>query len=269
MKSIFRLMLVPIAASLLTGGVVVAQRHYLPTGRDAFNHFQVDSVDELVEAIQDNPTLLKRYAKHFRVSESEVISYVKSVLVPSTLKKDTVFDVRGVTRTGKIYSVRTKLRKGTRIWATRSGVPVLKWACGNPLLARLPREMLVVPQPKVARVSRKPATRVASLPTVADNLAGEQEEMVADVAAPAVGEFSGEESIPGSGGSIPVPTRGGRGGFPVGFLAAVPFLFSGNGGTTEEFGSTAIPEPGTMALSLVGLTALPLASALRGRRRSR
>ncbi|MES2459841.1 MAG: PEP-CTERM sorting domain-containing protein, partial [Armatimonadota bacterium] len=44
----------------------------------------------------------------------------------------------GVTKAGRIYAVRTQLPRGTRVWATRSGEPVLKWLCANPLTKTLP-----------------------------------------------------------------------------------------------------------------------------------
>src|SRR5207253_1996877 len=115
-----------------TGGPVWAQRHYEPNGPDSFLRFQVESTGELVDVLRNNATLRKRYARHFGVSEGEVVDFVSRALVPYRLPESRTVTVYGVSRTGQIYPVRSRLRKGTRVWATRSGVPILKWLCANP-----------------------------------------------------------------------------------------------------------------------------------------
>lgn len=123
---------VVVASALVFGGIVVAEKHHRPAGPDAFLDYQVDSTSELVAALRSDPALRRRYARHFGVSESEVIEFVKNALVPYELPRARTVTTYGVTRSGRIYAARTRLRKGTKVWATRSGEPILKWLCANP-----------------------------------------------------------------------------------------------------------------------------------------
>lgn len=119
-------------------GIVTAQKHHRPAGPDAFLNYQVDSTSELVAALTSNPALRRRYARHFGVSEDRVIEFVKNALVPYNLPRARTFTTYGVTKSGKIYAVSARLPRGTKVWATRSGEPVLKWLCANPLTKTLP-----------------------------------------------------------------------------------------------------------------------------------
>jgi hypothetical protein len=142
-------------------GIVAAQKHHRPAGPDAFLDYQVDSTSELVAALQSNPALRRRYARHFGVSEARVIEFVKNALVPYRLPAARSVTTYGVTKSGTIYAVRTRLPKGTRVWATRSGEPVLKWLCANPLTKTLPGTRLVG-KPRTARM--RPARRGLAAP---------------------------------------------------------------------------------------------------------
>jgi hypothetical protein len=119
-----RVLLLGAGAAFVAGGTVVsAQRIREPSGPDAFLNFQVGSTRELVAVLRTNARLRRLYASHFGVSEAEVIDYIQRVLVPYRLPRDQAVQTYGVTRDGRIYAVRTRLRRGTRVWANRSGVP--------------------------------------------------------------------------------------------------------------------------------------------------
>jgi hypothetical protein len=115
----------------------------------------VESTDELVAVLNTNSRLRQLYARHFGVSEAEVVDFVKRSLVPYRLPAARQVLTYGVTKTGRIYSVRTRLARGTRVWANRSGVPILKWLCANPLIGRLPPKP---PPPRV--IARRPTPRI-------------------------------------------------------------------------------------------------------------
>ena len=132
-------------------------------GRDAFSKYPVYSTEALVKLVNSDAKLRKRYAKHFHVTESEVVAFIRDALVLKKVPATRQITVYGVTKSGRIYPVTSKLRKGQLVWATRVGDPVLKWACANPLVARLPG-----PQPgRIARLSappkKTPKTRVMPL----------------------------------------------------------------------------------------------------------
>ena len=59
--------------------------HHVATGRDPFNRTQADTTESFVKLLQNNPTLRKRYSRHFGVPENTVIQFVRHALVPYTL----------------------------------------------------------------------------------------------------------------------------------------------------------------------------------------
>ena len=107
-------------------------------GRDRFNNSPPLTHDGLVEALKSNKTFRTNLARHFGLPEERVVDFVQDALVPQVLPRATQVRNYGVTRTGSIYSKLTTLKKGTRVWATRDGKPVLKWDCSNPLLPKVP-----------------------------------------------------------------------------------------------------------------------------------
>ena len=113
-----------------------AQR--VQAGRDKFSNTPALTNEGLVENLKGNKTFRTNLAKHFGVPEDRVIEFVQDALVPQVLATDTRVMNYGVTKTGLIYSKNTTLKKGTRVWATRDGKPILKWDCSNPLLPRVP-----------------------------------------------------------------------------------------------------------------------------------
>lgn len=283
---------IALAVCVVGGGAILAsttsavgQRHYQRNGRDSFLRFQVDSTDELVAVLKTNPTLRKRYARHFGVPETEVVDFIKRSLVPHRLSSPRTVTVYGVTRSGRIYGVRERLRAGTRVWATRSGEPVLKWLCANPMTKTLPGTgMASRPRPVAKKV---PARQVATVPLREPEIETKESEMeevamltpeteemasagsgtalVAPVPAAPVSQVAGsvEELLPRLGG------RGG--GFPLGAALAVPVAVAasgrGGGGSTPPT-AVVVPEPGTLGLLAgAGLPALAYAGALRRRRR--
>lgn len=158
-----------LCAALILGSAAVGQRRYARPGPDSFLAFPVESTRELVAALRSDPALRARYARHFGVSEAEAISFVERALVPYRLPQSRTLTVYGVTPAGRIYPVRTRLRRGTRVWATRSGVPILKWLCSNPLTRSLPGLHLRA----ASQTARQPGFRggaVAALPGVPGTL---------------------------------------------------------------------------------------------------
>lgn len=107
-------------------------------GPGAFVARPVNTTDELIGQIVHSSTVRKRYAGHFGIPEDKVVRFVKNALVLSRLPQARTVSNYYVTRSGKISSRRETLPAGAKVWATRSGLPVLKWVCANPLTKRLP-----------------------------------------------------------------------------------------------------------------------------------
>ena len=110
----------------------------LHPGRDRFSPTPALSTRALVETLKTNKTFRKNLAKHFGIPEERVVDFVQDALVPWILPQDTRVINYGVRKTGRIYGKRITLKKGTRVWATRDGKPILKWDCSNPLLTKAP-----------------------------------------------------------------------------------------------------------------------------------
>ena len=117
-------------------------------GRDRFLNEPVLTTDALTEALKTNKVFRANISKHFGVPEDRVVRFVEDALVPFILPEDKSVTNYGVTKSGLIYGKKMTLKKGTRVWATRDGNPVLKWICSNPLS----------PKPPVLREPPKPST---------------------------------------------------------------------------------------------------------------
>jgi hypothetical protein len=176
-------------------------------------------------------------------------------------------------KTGRLYVVHQHFQAGTRVFALRNGTPVMKWACGNPLVTMLP----------MPPVTKTPIARKPQLPT--DNVAPFNETIVSESTpegAPAPIHLV--ESIPGEAASVvpnslvagstellvPAAKAAGKGvipWLPIGAGAGVFTSTIGGGGkspgsidTTDTFGnggsSTVVPEPQPGVTLVLGL--LPL-----------
>jgi hypothetical protein len=274
MNVITRAVTVPlVCTTLLAGSSVFGERRYERTGPDAFLQFQIDSTNELVAVLKSDPVLRRRYARHFGVSEAEIVDFIKRSLIPYRLPQSRAVTVYGVTRSGRIYGVRTRLNKGTQVWATRSGVPILKWLCANPMTKTLPGTRLAR-APRVAR-RKRPAGggKVASLPLAYKPASPSVEEFVAappavalspDVAA-GLGGGGGAALLPVAAATAPaigapvgvsVPASGGGG---IGALpfALLPLALLGSGGSSSP---AAAPPGSAPAPALLPGSALPPAA---------
>lgn len=239
-------------------------------GRDAFSAVPARTTAELLAAIRANPRLRRLYARHFGIPEARVMEFVRDALVLSALPEDRTVTTWGVTRGGKVYPVRQRMRKGTLVWATRSGQLILKWLCSNPLGNALPgtrvtgRPRTVTPRTLDAPVRPRsltgddipPVDASIPLPTTlalvpADALLPPPDDEVPLPAPPLSG--SGSASVPATLRRLP------------GALSlALPIVALG-GPVTIRPHPTAIPEPPSLGLlALGGLAAWGLRRARRG-----
>jgi hypothetical protein len=141
-------------------------------GRDAFLTYQVKTTDALVAAVRGNAALRQRYARHFGVSEAQVVDFIQNALIAYKLPSDRVVTNYGVTKAGYIYPVHTRLKKGTMVWATRSGLPVLKWACSNPLTKTLPGTKMAA-KPRTTKKKKTALAPVSEKTQLASSMTAE------------------------------------------------------------------------------------------------
>ena len=233
-------------------------RHLKPPP-ESYLEYRVYTVNQLLQQVQDNPLVRRRYARHFQIPEDGVVSYMRANLVESYIPVTRRYTVYCVTRSGKFYPIKQTFRKGTKVFALRNGQPVLKWLCGNPLSRFLPAV--------VTKITRKPQQKVSpSIETLTENT---------DVLVP-------EETVPATFlsalplGLTPASSllSGGGGGFPALFLLPAALLFSNNGGGGGTVISHVpppevpeVPEPASPAYLLAALPAVAL--GMVGRRCTR
>ena len=188
---------------------------------DSYLQDRVYTVDQLIQQVQNNPTVRQRFARHFQIPQDRVVSYMRANLVESYIPETRRYTVYCMSPSGRIFAVKQTFHKGTKVFALRNGEPVLKWLCGNPLSKFLPAV-------QTKTITKKPKTKVAgiieTLVTPAENV----DVLVPNEAArrrtclsfPSVSARRPTSLLSGLGGS----------GFSPLFLLPAALLFSNNGG---------------------------------------
>lgn len=229
--------------------------------------------------LRTNRAYRARMAKHFGVSESEMVAYAQENLQYSQLSRPMRTGVWGVSRSGKTFRVSQNLPAGTPVFRVAGGPPIMKEVCGNVITPVLP------PVPRAVRrrgaVLPPGPLAINSIPGIegfAPAIPGAIPESVPVIPGldtafvPAAATFPGE-MVPAAAGMVPgVPAAGGGGGFvpPFWLLAGAGAAFiHGSGGNSftppkpPPPPPSQVPEPGSMLLLAAGV--LPLAGALRRR----
>jgi hypothetical protein len=151
----------------------------------------VASARELANQIRTEPVVAQRYARHFKRSAWEFADYVEKNLRLTRLERAQTFNVYYAPPDNRLLVVRRTLPKGTPVFVEkRSGKPILKANCGNPLTpaasipppqATRPIEIASVatPTPVFAEVIDTPQTPTIEIVEIVD--APIEEVVAADV----------------------------------------------------------------------------------------
>ena len=208
---------------------------------DSFIAQHVGTVSELHQQITLDPVVRRRLARHFHTSAPAVTRYIQDNLVLTKLKKSGRYRVYCVGRNGQEYTINSRLAAGTPVFVLRStGQPVLKLACGNPMVASLPpvaTKVAAYQSPVLAPATG--AAPAAPAPVLASN--GPVVVAMADTPGVVVMPTT---KVAGFIGQLPVVHGGG---FPFGYLAAIPVIAAvgshgggnGNGGSGTATNGTA------------------------------
>ncbi|MCS7301538.1 MAG: hypothetical protein NZ556_08315 [Fimbriimonadales bacterium] len=117
--------------------------HFVP--RNSYLIRPVASARDLANQIRTEPIVAQRYARHFRRSAWEFADYVEKNLRLTQLERAQTFNVYYSPPDDRILVVRRTLPKGTYVFVDkRTGKPILKANCGNPLTPAAP-----IPTPQV------------------------------------------------------------------------------------------------------------------------
>lgn len=112
---------------------------FLPVPPASFLNYHVGSTDQLAEEVAVDAVVRARLAHYFHQSEPDVSRYVHDNLILTHLSKPGQFHVACVSPSGRQYFITERIAAGTGVFSLRgTGQPILKQACGNPLVAILP-----------------------------------------------------------------------------------------------------------------------------------
>ena len=209
---------------------------------DSFIDQHVSSLSQMSQQVTLDPVVRRRLARHFHTSGPAVVRYIQKNLV---LKRTTTagrYRVYCISSTGREYTINSRLPIGTPVFVMRTtGKPILKLACGNPMVAELP--------PVTTKLVPYRSPELASLPKPA-----------AAAIAPGLAPNGPVVVAMNSGGvyimppvtrvlpfpATPLPARGG--GFPIGLLAGIPIIagiVGHGGGNSGTLGGTNTGTTGT------------------------
>ncbi len=252
------LFLLPTLA-LAAAAPVLAAPHlgtpHLPVPQESFLNYHAANVSELSQEVTVDPQVRSRLAKHFHITPTQMQTYIRRNLVLRHLSQAGRYRVACVRRDGSEYYIEQRLPTGTPVFASRAtGQPILKLACGNPMVSSLPATVFPNKPLVAAKLASTPVTMAdadLNTPPVLTAIDGTQENLITpdDTSAPPVVLVSPSLQLLGGGsglGSI----------FPalLGAGAAVAVFGHGSSGSN---GTPLIP-----VVPVVPITPVPEASSV-------
>ena len=223
-----------LAAGLPLAASAAPAPETVPT--DSFIVQHVGTAAQLHQQISLDPVVRRRLARHFHTSAPAVTRYIQNNLVLKKLKSPGRYRVYCVGRSGQEYTINSRLAAGTPVFVLRStGQPILKLACGNPMVASLPPVVTKVGPYRSPALASSPKPGPAALPAT---LQSSGPVVVAMNDAPGVVVMP-TTKVAGFISQLPIS----HGGSPLGFLAAIPILATvashhGGGSSTGTTGTT-------------------------------
>ena len=237
-----RCALLPVLA-LATGVPAAAAAPNLSVPPESFLNYHAANVNELSQEVTVDPQVRARLAKHFHLSEAQMTTYIRRNLVLRHLQKTGVYRVACVRRDGSEYWIESRLPAGTPVFASRAtGQPILKLACGNPMVSALPQVLALTKPLAPPQLASTPVTLTDSdinTPPVLTAVEGTQSALLTSDdllapplvrVAPSIQLLGGGSSISsifpallGAGAAVAVAGRGGSNSSPdVPVVPAVP-----------------------------------------------
>jgi hypothetical protein len=205
----------------LPGAAIAAPRH--PTPPASYLRYKVYTVDQLVQQVKSDPWVRSAYARTFHVPADRVVEYMRRNVVESYIPVTKTYTVYCVSNSGRIFAITQVFKAGTKVFALRNGQPVIKWVCGNPLMAHLPTV-----QTRTVKLPPKVITKIS--PSVETLIPNQPPVML--IPSESVAMLPSAPVITSSASGI--TTIVGPGGFPL-WLPLLPLAFahpSGGGGST-------------------------------------
>ena len=228
----------------------------------SFINYHVDTVQQLSQQVELDPAVRARLARHFHLTGPQLVSYINNHLKLKRLSATKKYRVYCVDRHGREFFIMTRLPAGTPVFVSKStGQPILKLACGNPMVSVLPHaDMESSTGPGVLKGKK---TQLASdlTPSPFDTLNGHNAHSEdSDIISPGPGDVLVTKNIPDTitekfftPPQSPPPSIFHPGGFNFGWLA--PIIIGGFVGSTgDTTGSTTGTPNGTTTGVTTGTT---------------
>ena len=147
-------------------GAAIAAESIAVVPRNSYLIRPVASARELANQIRTEPVVAQRYARHFKRSAWEFADYVEKNLRLTRLERAQTFNVYYSPPDDRLLVVRRTLPKGTPVFVEkRSGKPILKANCGNPLTPAA-----AIPTPPQATLPVEVASVATPIPMFADTI---------------------------------------------------------------------------------------------------
>ena len=221
---------------------------HLPVPQESFLNYHAASVGELSQEVTVDPQVRTRLAKHFHVTEGQMTTYIRNNLLLSRLQHAGKYRVACVRRDGSEYYVESHLPAGTPVFVSRAtGRPILKLACGNPMVSALPPALAPSRKLAAARLAPAPVTLAdASIntPPVLTAIDGTQIDLVtpdSSLAPPVVLVSPSIQALGGASGLSSI--------FPALLGAGAAVAVFGHGGSSSNnvpLVPAAVPEASTV-----------------------
>lgn len=100
--------------------------------RNSYLNRPAKSVAQLLDQIRRDPEVADRFMRHFAMTKNQVIAFFSTLRV-ARLPREGVYEMYSVPVGGGLKMRKFRLRKGELVFVDRSGMPILRLRCGNPL----------------------------------------------------------------------------------------------------------------------------------------
>jgi len=124
----------------------------------------VSDIGGLCQLIQQDKVTAARLSKHFGMSPSALVSYLRDNAKTQVLTGAKRYPEYFISKYGRVQSHVKYLTKGSRLVVAFDGTPIMDLRCGNPMTKKLPKrivkvfpikqEILAPPPPKIEQVAQ-------------------------------------------------------------------------------------------------------------------
>ena len=176
----------------LLAGAAIAAESIAVVPRNSYLIRPVASARELANQIRTEPVVAQRYARHFRRNAWEFADYVEKHLRLTRLERAQTFNVYYSPPDDRLLVVRRTLPKGTPVFVEkRSGKPILKANCGNPLTPAA-----AIPAPPQATLPIEIASVATPTPVFSETITAPQAPTIGIVEIPPIEEVVAADVLP-------------------------------------------------------------------------